>query len=56
MLHVLPATKKTVQPYFLHDTEVRTSVVKRETSLFNSFCSNVSKQVACFFVARFTVA
>ena len=24
-------------------------VVKRATSLFNSFCSNVAKQVACFF-------
>lgn len=36
--------------------QVRTAVVKRETSLFNSFGSNVSKQVARFFVARFTVA
>ena len=37
--------------------QVRTSVVKRETSLFNSFCSNVSKQAArFFFAARFTVA
>ena len=36
--------------------QVRTSVVKRETSLSNSFCSNVSKQDARFFVARFTVA
>ena len=30
-------------------------VVKRATSLFNSFCSNVAKKVALF-VARFTVA
>ena len=35
---------------------VRKSVVKPATSLFNSFCSNVAKQVARFFVARFTVA
>ena len=31
-------------------------VVKRATSLFNSFCSNVSKQDAHFFVSRFTAA
>ena len=36
--------------------QVRTAVIKRETSLFNSFCSNVSKQVARFFVARLIVA
>ena len=30
-------------------------VVKRSTSLFNSFCSNVAKQVERFFVARFSV-
>ena len=29
-------------------------VVKRATSLFNSFGSNVAKQAACFFYARFT--
>ena len=33
--------------------QVRTSVVKRETSLSNSFCSNVSKQVARFFCCPF---
>ena len=31
-------------------------VVKRATSLFISFCSNVSKQVERFFVARFSVS
>lgn len=31
-------------------------VVKRTTSLFNSFCSNVSKQDAHFFVSRFAAA
>ena len=30
-------------------------VTKRATSLFNSFCSNVAKQVALF-VGRFTAA
>ena len=30
-------------------------VVKRTTSLINSFCSNVARQVARIFVARFTV-
>ena len=29
-------------------------VVKRATSLFNSFRSNGARQVACFFVARFS--
>ena len=30
-------------------------VGKRVTSLFNSFCSNAAKQVAPFFVARYTI-
>ena len=31
-------------------------MLKRAASLFNSFCSNVAKQFACFFVAHFSVA
>ena len=41
MLRVLPPTKNTLQPYLLW-------VVKRATSLFNSFCSNVVRHVALF--------
>ena len=34
----------------------RTWVLKRATSLLNLVCSNVAKQVARFFIARFTAA
>ena len=30
-------------------------IVKRATSLFNSFCSSVARQVGCFFAARFSL-
>ena len=41
---------------FTTDVQTRLSwVAKRATSLFNSFCSNIAKQVAPFFEALFTV-
>ena len=36
--------------------QFRTWLVKRATSLFDLFCSNVAKQFTRFFVARFSVA
>ena len=55
MLHVLPATFELVlQRIRLHG--FFSWVVKRATSLFSSFGSNVAKQVARFLAARSTVA
>ena len=48
MLHVLPPTKKTLQPYLFIVRQFRTWVVKSGTSLFNQFSSNVAKQVHVF--------
>ena len=46
MLHVLPHTFKPVNNLTWCKTG-STRVVKRATSLCNSFCSNVAKQVSC---------
>ena len=47
MLCVLPPTKTNLATWFVA-RQVRTWVVKRATSVFNSFCSNVAKRVARF--------
>ena len=47
MLRVLPPTFKPVNNLICCKTGL-VWVVKRITSLFNSFCSNVAKQVARF--------
>ena len=47
MLCVLPPTKTNLATLFVA-RQVRTWVVKRTTSLLNSFCSNFTKQVAHF--------
>ena len=54
MLRVLPPMVKPVSNLICCKTGFMW-VVKRATSLFDSFCSNVAKQVAGFFVARFSV-
>ena len=47
MLRVLPPTKTNLATLFIA-RQVRTWVVKRATSVFNWFCSNVAKRVARF--------
>ena len=54
MLCVLPPMFKPVNNLICCKTGFMW-VVKRATSLFISFCSNVSKLVERFFVARFSV-
>ena len=55
MLRVLPPMFKPVNNLICCKTGFMWGV-KCATSLFISFCSNVAKQVARFFVARFSVS
>ena len=52
MLRVLPPMVKPVNNMIFCKTGLMW-VVKRATSLFNSFCSNVARQVACFLLPVF---
>ena len=54
MLRVLPPMFKPVNNLICCKTGFML-VVKRATLLFDSFCSNVAKQVAGVFFARFSV-
>ena len=52
MLHTLPPTFKPVNNLVCCKTGL-TWMVKCITSLFNSFCGNVARQVACFLLPVF---
>ena len=54
MMRVLPLMFKSVNNLIYCKTGLMW-IVKRATSLFNSFCSNDARHVGCFFAARFSV-